>query len=126
MLTWRRELFDPSQLLAEFPQATDTTCRHRLETPSPRAWLAGAVLAVDYDQALALLADHGFDLEQTALLPPGWALPAGSALSLSQGQEVPAISLRRLAPDRLRVQVESRDGGLLVVRARTGCPAGRW
>ncbi|GIV77699.1 MAG: hypothetical protein KatS3mg050_2093 [Litorilinea sp.] len=115
VLTWRRELFVPSQLLAEFPQATDTTYLHRLETPNPRAWLAGAVLAVDDDQALALLADHGFDLEQTALLSPGSALPAGSALSLSQGQEVPTISLQRLAPDRLRVQVESRDGGLLVV-----------
>ncbi|OUC07471.1 hypothetical protein RY27_14710, partial [Litorilinea aerophila] len=51
VLTWRRELFVPSQLLAEFPQATDTTYRHRLETPNPRAWLAGAVLAVDDDQA---------------------------------------------------------------------------
>jgi hypothetical protein len=41
VLTWRRELFMPSTLLAEFPQAADTTYLHRLAEPNPRAWLVG-------------------------------------------------------------------------------------
>ncbi|MEZ4620330.1 MAG: hypothetical protein R2867_33160 [Caldilineaceae bacterium] len=34
VLTWRRELFGPSTLLAEFPQTTDTTYLHQLSSPT--------------------------------------------------------------------------------------------
>jgi hypothetical protein len=40
VLTWRRELFGPTTLLGEFPQATDTTYLHRLAETNPRAWVA--------------------------------------------------------------------------------------
>ena len=41
VLTWRKELFGPTELLGEFPQATDTTYLHRLAALQPRAWLVG-------------------------------------------------------------------------------------
>ena len=41
VLTWRQELFEPSELLAEFPQAEDATYLHRLTEPNPRLWVVG-------------------------------------------------------------------------------------
>ena len=70
VLTWRRELFVPSTLLAEFPQATDTTYLHRLTTPNPRAWFVTAAQTATDEEAVALLADHTFDLGAVALLAP--------------------------------------------------------
>jgi hypothetical protein len=110
MLTWRRELFEPSALLAEFPQTADTTFLHLLTEPNPRAWLAHQARVVDDEESLRLLADHTFDLETIALLPPEFALAGGIA---QPGHS--AITLRRLAPNRLHVQVESEHGGLLVL-----------
>ena len=74
VLTWRRELFVPSELLAEYPQATDTTYLHRLTDPNPRAWLVQDVQLANDADAYALLADHTFDLDKTALLPLGTEL----------------------------------------------------
>ena len=68
VLTWRKELFGPSELLGEFPQATDTTYLHRLPEPRPWAWLVGAVRPANDEEALALLADHQFNLDVTAVL----------------------------------------------------------
>jgi hypothetical protein len=70
VLTWRRDLFGPSELLAEFPQATDTTYLHRLPDPQPRAWIVPAVRIEDDAAALALLADSTFDLNVVAILAP--------------------------------------------------------
>jgi hypothetical protein len=110
VLTWRRELFGPSELLGEFPQATDTTYLHRLPEPAPRAWLTRGVMVVGDDEAWTKLADHQFDLESTALAPPesGLASRSGTAGDVT-------VTLARAAAGRLRVTVESAEGGLLVV-----------
>lgn len=111
VLTWRRELFEPSTLLAEFPQTTDTTYLHRLTEANPRAWLVGRVEPATDAEATRLLGDHTFDLERIALLPP-------DLLAAPQGDgEVGAytIHLARPAFNRLAVTVESEQGGLLVV-----------
>ncbi len=108
VLTWRRELFEPSALLDEFPQATDTTYLHRLDEPNPRAWFVTTTQAVDDVTALTLLADHTFDLERVALLPEGAAdasLPAATA----------AISLTQPAPGQLGVRVNASGPGLLLL-----------
>jgi hypothetical protein len=110
LLTWRRELFEPSTLLGEFPQASDATYLHRLSEANPRAWLASTVQVASDDQALQLLADHGFDIERSALLPPE---SAANPQSLASGEST--VQLARPAPNRLRVQVQSEHGGLLVV-----------
>ncbi len=63
VLTWRRELFEPSTLLGEYPQTTDTTFLHRLSEPNPRAWFVTQTQAVDDAAALLLLGDHTFDID---------------------------------------------------------------
>ena len=108
VLTWRRELFEPSTLLAEFPQAADTTYLHRLAEPNPRAWLVGQVRTADDATAARLLADHAFDLERVALLPNavGDKLPSPTATG--------AVTLTQVAPGLLHATVESAAGGLLL------------
>jgi hypothetical protein len=111
LLTWRRELFEPSTLLGEFPQSTDTTYLHRLTEPNPRAWLVSQLQPATDEGAVRLLGDHNFDLEQVALLPPEQlaapvVLPKGGATT---------IHLARPAPNRLAVELESEGGGLLLI-----------
>ena len=110
VLTWRRELFVPSALLAEFPQPTDTTYLHRLAEPNPRAWLVQNVQLADDATALALLADHSFDLETTALLPLD-----SEAFSVTGSPGQPVIRMERPAPNRLRITLTDNPGGLLVI-----------
>jgi hypothetical protein len=114
VLTWRRELFGPSQLLGEFPQATDTTYLHRLPAANPRAWIVPRVEKVDDETALARLGDHDFDLTQRALLGPesGWPESMGEAGGATGSA---LVALERRAPDELRVSVTSEQEGLLVV-----------
>lgn len=116
VLTWRRELFEPSDLLAEFPQATDTTYLHRLREPNPRAWIVSGARVADNAEALTLLADHSFDLEQWATLPPASAarltLPPDGHLAPPGDNDV---RFQRLAPAHLLLTVTSERGGLLVI-----------
>ncbi|NJN81606.1 MAG: hypothetical protein HC802_04510 [Caldilineaceae bacterium] len=115
VLTWRRELFEPSELLAEFPQATDTTYLHRLTEPNPRAWLVNQVeVAADDEAARRLLADHSFDLEQIALLSEG---EVGSRLDGDSTARTPSytVALAQRGPASLHVELESDTGGLLLL-----------
>ncbi|MCZ7567197.1 MAG: YfhO family protein [Ardenticatenaceae bacterium] len=118
VLTWRRELFEPSVLLAEFPQAKDTTYLHHLAEPNPRAWVVNTVRLAEDAAAVGLLADHSFDLETTALLAPGEGagVPGGeppASVLAPVGQN--HLEMRRSAPNRLLIDVQSEHGGLLVV-----------
>ncbi len=112
VLTWRRELFVPSTLLAEFPQPTDTTFLHQLTAPNPRAWLVTSVQNATDAEALRLLADHTFDLATTALLPSDQANGDQSA-GVNLGPVGSQVKVTRLADNRLHVQVE--QGGFLVI-----------
>lgn len=112
VLTWRRELFGPSTIVAEFPQETDTTYLHRLPETNPRAWFVPNVVVVDDAAAWEHLADHQFDLDQTGLLGPesGWSGEVTSA------PNTPAsVTLVRRAADTLYVHVPSAQDGLLVI-----------
>lgn len=109
VLTWRRELFEPSARLAEFPQATDTTYLHRLSEPNPRAWFVTQTQPADDDTALQWLADPTFDLESIALLPP----ESGSAASLPPATAT--IALTQPAPGQLDVRVDASGPGLLLI-----------
>lgn len=111
LLTWRRELFEPSELLAEFPQTQDTTYLHRLVDPNPRAWLVRRVQAASDEEAVRLLADHAVDLDEVALLPP-------EARAMAKMEPAPGkseVELNRLTANRLSVAVQSEQGGLLVI-----------
>ncbi len=111
VLTWRRELFVPSALQAEFPQATDATFVHQLGEPNPRAWLVTHAQPADDDAVVALLADHQVDLGQTAFLPPEALAEAQGTPGAGNAQ----IRLARPAHNRLRVELTTTTGGLLVV-----------
>lgn len=114
VLTWRRELFEPSTLLAEYPQTTDTTYLHRLSESNPRAWLVAQVQPATDEEAAQLLADHQFDLETTALLPPDQlAVSASSGASAPPGANT--VQLRQVSPSRVQVEVDGEQDGLLVV-----------
>lgn len=110
VLTWRRELFSPSELIAEFPQSADTTYLHRLPQPNPRAWLAANAIVAGDDAAWELLADHGFDLDANVVLPP-----ESGAISGGTGQATGEAQLTRLAPNRLGVDIIDSGGGILVI-----------
>jgi hypothetical protein len=112
VLTWREELFGPSTLLAEFPQATDTTYLHRLPQPQPRAWLVQQARAVSDDEAVLLLADHQFDLNAAALLAEDAPAPAATAATTAL---TAAVQLEMVAPGHLRLTLADSPGGLLVV-----------
>ena len=114
VFTWRRDLFEPSDLLAEFPQPTDTTFLHRLREPNPYAWVVFNTRRVDDATALALLADHEFDLETTALLAPDAEI-AEMRTEVNAPLGARRLSVQRLGPGRLRLAVESEHEGLLVV-----------
>jgi hypothetical protein len=109
VLTWRQELFGPSTLLAEFPQATDTTYLHRLPEANPRAWLVNRVQVANDEVALQQLADHAVDLRQVALLPPDLL---AQPITLPLGTNT--VHLTRRQPNTLQVEVTSENGGLLV------------
>lgn len=110
VLTWRKELFVPSELLAEFPQATDTTYLHRLTELHPRAWLVQNVQTADDATALALLADHSFDLDTTAILPLD-----SEPIAVTGAPGQPVIRTDRPAPNRLHIALADNPGGLLVI-----------
>jgi hypothetical protein len=123
VLTWRKELFGPSEILGEFPQATDTTYLHRLPGPHPRAWLVAQVRAADDAETLARLRDHGFDLQTHAIvestaLPADVQVRADGETSSAAGNEAgsePAVQMVRRGPADLRIEVQNSPGTLLVV-----------
>jgi hypothetical protein len=109
VLTWRRELFGPSELLGEWPQTTDTTYLHRLPQPNPRAWVATTVVVADEAETLTGLADHAISLNEVAWVPPGAGI---GAVSLPPTDAI--VQITRVAQRSLALTVESA-GGLLVV-----------
>ncbi|MCS6826933.1 MAG: YfhO family protein [Caldilinea sp.] len=117
VLTWRRELFVPSMLLAEFPLSADTTYLHRLEQRHPRAWIVHETVVADDENSVKLLADHAFDLDRKAVLPPEHAatgrLEPTQAPNRSEASSDAHIVQR--APGWVEVTVESEAPGLLVV-----------
>jgi hypothetical protein len=119
VLTWRRDLFGPSTLLGEFPQPTDTTYLHRLAQMNPRAWVAPAAVVADDEAAVVLLADHGFDLEQTAILSSAADLATfQEAVQLPGRAGEPAsadVRLHQRAPGQFTVAAESAASGLLLI-----------
>jgi hypothetical protein len=110
VVTWRRELFGPSELLGEFPQPDDVTYLHRLPETNPRAWLVGEIRPVSDAEAIALLADHQFDLDKVGLLPEN---------VIAQQQAVvggeSSVQMQRISATALNIRMTSDTGGLLVV-----------
>jgi hypothetical protein len=112
VLTWRRELFGPSELLAQFPQSADTTYLHRLPEPNPRVWLVPQVAIADDTAAWDLLADHSFGLGQRGLL----GLENATFAPLADAPAAPfTVMMARRSPESYEVTVQSGANALLIV-----------
>jgi hypothetical protein len=110
VLTWRKELFEPSDLVAEYPKQDDTTYLHRLREPNPRVWIVTDVVVATDAQAAELLADHAFDLETVAVLASESGYGDWSGRTV-MGQ----VRAERLRANHLQVEVVDSAGGILVV-----------
>lgn len=110
VLTWRRDLFEPSERLAELPQTDDTTYLHRLGEFNPRAWVTTGVALADDDTAWTHLADHSFDIENSAILPPESGAEVTETIPTSS-----TLRLTRVSPERLEVTATLEQPGILVV-----------
>lgn len=110
VLTWRRELFGPSELLGEFPQAADTTYLHRLPDAGKRAWLVNTIESVADDVAWSRLGDHQVNLDEMAFLAPEYDVEFPGA-SATPG----TVRAARVAPNRLRLTVQGDAPGFLIV-----------
>lgn len=113
VLTWRKELFVSSRLLAEYPQTTDTTYLHALDQPNPRAWFVTKSTVADDATALTLLADHTFDLARTVILPP-----ESGAQGTDTQDALPAettVTVTRRSAESLQLRFTAPVDGLLVV-----------
>ena len=113
-----RDLYQPSEIITEAPGPEGTLYLHRLQDPNPRAWLVTRIQLMDDDAARPWLADSRLDVEVTALLPRrpdkgsirDWQ---HDGLLAFPGQN--QITLARSADNKLRIDVQSERGGLLVV-----------
>jgi hypothetical protein len=118
VLSAQAEIYAPSQRLAELPGPGGSSYLYRLAEPGPRAWVVPSVQSMEDGDALPWLADARFDPGSAAILPPladsaereGFA---GDGFLALPGQD--SVRLQRLAPNRLRAEVQSEHGGLLVV-----------
>ena len=110
VLTWRKELFEPSELVAEYPKQDDATYLHRLLEANPRIWTVANVVSADDSRAAELLADHEFDLDRVAVL----ASEQG-AVDWSGSPKTARIRAVRPRTNRLQIEVSNSGGGVLVV-----------
>ncbi len=111
VITWRQELYAPSQIIYQEPAGKDTTYVHRLKSPAPRAWLVYHVEEIADEEALARLDEVTFDPMQVALVPPGSAL----ALHPPEGGQAGEVTLQKRTPGSITLDVVTPADGLLVV-----------
>ncbi len=111
VITWREELYAPSEIIYREPAGDDVTYVHRLERVAPRAWLVHQTDEVDDDAALARLDAFDFDPAQVALVPPGTSLPPGRPTA----GEAAEVEIVHRTPGSLALTVVAPTGGLLVL-----------
>ena len=106
-----RELERPSTIIARDESGVQPVYLHRLENPLPRAWMTYYVsLAEDDAQALAWLADPGFDVRTTVILDraPTLDFPA-------EAPEDAQVTVEVHEPERLVLSVDTPADGVLVL-----------
>jgi hypothetical protein len=77
VITWRKELYAPSEIIYQEPANDDVTYVHRLSHVAPRAWLVYQVEEAGDDAALSRLDAFDFDPSQVALVPPDASILVG-------------------------------------------------
>jgi hypothetical protein len=111
VITWRQELYAPSEIIYQEPAGDEVTYVHRLEQVAPRAWLVYQAQQVDEDATLAELDAFGFDPAQMALIPPGTSISLDIPPSNQKGQ----VEILYRTPGSLLLNVSTLTDGLLVI-----------
>ncbi len=120
VLTWRKELFVESHIVAEFSREEgDTTYLHHLNSVSPRLWWAQKVRQADDETARALLGDHSFDPRSEILIAADHAATLGDGwrdgrLTFGTGGTA-SLHAEGIGPAQMRIRIESSQPGLLFI-----------
>jgi hypothetical protein len=116
VITWRQELYAPSQIIYQEAVGDEVTYVHRLNRVAPRAWLVYQVQAADEATILARLDAPDFDPAGAALVSttddgrPQTA-DSGRPSSVETGQ----VDILSRTPNWLALQVTAPADGLLVL-----------
>jgi len=112
VITWHGEV--PGQgttVLAQVPKGEETTYLHRVDEPSPLAWLVREVEVIPEKEArLSRLADPAFDPGRVAVLEEPPAVPLGGG---PVGSDTVQVVGRE--PGRVALDVKAAADGLLVL-----------
>ncbi len=111
VITWRKELYVPSEIIYQEMVGDETTYVHRLNQVTPRAWLVYQVQQTDDGSALPQLDALGFDPAETALVPPGTTL----AIQPPPAQQSGQVEIRHRDPNSLTLDVTATADGLLIL-----------
>ena len=111
VITWREELYAPSEIIYQEPSGGDVTYVHRLHQVAPRAWLVYQVQEMNEEATLAQLDAFEFDPAQMALLPPETSL----SFETPPGDENGQIEIVSRAPNFWALNVTTPTDGLLVL-----------
>jgi hypothetical protein len=111
VITWRKELYAPSEIIYQEPAGDDVTYVHRLSQVAPRAWLVYEGQTVGEDATLARLDAFDFDPAQAALVPLGTPLPLENPPDGQNGQ----VEILHRTPRSMVLNVTAPTNRLLVL-----------
>jgi hypothetical protein len=111
VITWRKELYAPSEIIYQEPKGKDVTYIHRLQKVAPRAWMVYHVEAVGDSAALSRLDAFDFDPARTALIPPDASVPLGRPA----GGQMGSVEVMGRTAGWLSLKVVTPADGLLVL-----------
>jgi hypothetical protein len=111
VITWRKELYAPSEIIYQEPKGKDVTYVHRLQKVAPRAWMVYHVEATGDGTALSRLDAFDFDPAGTALIPPDVSVPLGRPA----GGQAGSVEVVGRTAGWLSLKVVTPADGLLVL-----------
>jgi hypothetical protein len=111
VITWREELYAPSEIIYQEPADQGMTYVHRLNHVAPRVWLVYRVQESREDDTLAQLDNFDFDPAQEALVPVDTRLSVEPPPPNEHGQ----VTVVHQTPNALALNVNTPSDGLLVL-----------
>ncbi len=112
VITWRKELYAPSEIIYQEPASGDVTYVHRLSHVAPRAWLVYQVEEAEDNAALSRLDAFDFDPSQIALVPPDTSI---SVEGHPPEAEIGQIQIVHRTPGSISLNVSAPAGSLLML-----------
>ncbi len=115
VITWRQELFAPSEIIYQEPAPDGVTYLHRLESVGPRAWLVHQTQLAGDAAILQTIADPNFDRWHIALLESD-SSTLSHLLTLTQTEKSTHHATRSTShASRLTYQVTTSAPALLIL-----------